>query len=451
MKVNKRRRARVSKRTGAVLSLLVVLIVTICFGYLGIKGTWLDSRGLWKLLPWVPTTNVENWPDSLALGLDLKGGVFVEYEATMTSEMAETEGLIFDNLLNSTINIIGNRLMEKGYSEATVARLGASGIRVEIPAVRDPEVVLNLIGTPAKLEFLDPEGNVFMEGHHLQAAELAQDENAKPAITFRLTREGGEIFGDMTAKSVGQKISILLDGAELMAPTVNQAIYGGSVLVTGTFTAEQAQNIALQLQSGALPLNLRQDKVDTISATLGIDALATSIRAGIIGIFLVMLIMVVRYRLCGVLATWALGIYLLLVFFFTAVVPGVQLTLPGIAGIILGIGMAVDSNVLIFERLKEEIRAGRPLSYAVRVGFKNAMSAVMDSNITTIISAIVLMFFGTGAVQGFATTLLVSITVSMFSAIVVSRFLLTRMVRVVKTPALYVPGASSKNADQEAK
>ena len=450
MKVNKRPRKRLSKRTSAALSLVAVLVFTICFGYLGLHGTWLDSRGLWKLLPWVPTADVDNWPTSVSLGLDLKGGVFVEYEASMSEEM-RAEGNDFGILLDSTIAIIGNRLTEKGYAEATVSRLGASGIRVEIPDVTDPDAVLDLIGSPAKLEFLDPEGNVFLQGHHLQAAYPTRDEQSNPAITFRLNSEGATIFGDATAKSIGKQITITLDGETLMSPVVNAAIYGGDVLITGDFDVDRAQNIALQLQSGALPLTLRQDKLDTISATLGVDALSTSITAGMIGILLVMLIMVLRYRLCGILASWALCLYLLLVFMATAVVPGVQLTLPGIAGLILGIGMAVDSNVLIFERMREETRAGRPLAHAVRIGFKNAMSAVMDSNITTIISAVVLLFFGTGTVQGFAITLLISVLMSMFSAIVISRFLLTNAVRLLPTPVLYVPGASKTNENQEVK
>ncbi|MEG1776912.1 MAG: protein translocase subunit SecD, partial [Clostridia bacterium] len=345
---------------------------------------------------------------------------------------------IYNDLLDSTMNIIAKRLTEKGYPEATVSKLGSTGIRVEIPDVTDPAAVLDLIGSPAKLEFLDPDGNVFMEGRHLQAAQRAKDENQKPAISFKLTSEGAKLFGDMTAANIGKSVAINLDGEQLMNATISSAIYGGDVLVTGSFTEERAENIALQLQSGALPLELRQDKLDTISATLGIDALATSVMAAIIGILLVMLIMVARYRLCGVVADWALCVYIILLFLFLAVVPSVQLTLPGIAGIILGIGMAVDANVVIFERVKEEVHLGRPLIHAVRIGFKNAMSAVLDANITTIIAAVVLLFFGTGSVQGFATTLLLGVLTSMLSAILVTRFLLTRFVRIFHNPKFFV-------------
>lgn len=439
MKVNNRRRVKMSKRTSAIIALCVTLVLTLAVGYLGFNGMWLDGRGLYKLLPWLPTSDVESWPASISLGLDLKGGVYVEYEATMSDEM-KAEGYNYNTLLNSTMDVISKRLTEKGYPEATVSQLGQTGIRVEIPDVTDPAAVLDLIGSPAKLEFLDPDGNVFMEGRHLQAATPTLDENSKPAISFALTSEGAELFGDMTAQSIGKAITIQLDGETLMSPTVNEAIYGGKVLVTGSFTEEQVENIALQLQSGALPLDLRQDKLDTISATLGVDALSTSVTAAMIGILLVMLIMLVRYRMCGLVADWALCIYIILLFLFIAIVPGIQLTLPGIAGVILGIGMAVDANVVIFERVKEEVKLGRPMIHAVRIGFKNAMSAVLDANVTTIIAAVVLLFLGTGSVQGFATTLLLGVITSMLTAILVTRFLLTRFVRIFREPRLFVAG-----------
>ena len=443
MKVTNRRRAKLDKRSASIIMLCVALVITLAAGYLGLNGMWLDGRGLYKLLPWLPTADVDSWPQAISLGLDLKGGVYVEYEATMSDEM-EAEGFRFDELLDSTMGVIAQRLTEKGFPEATVSQLGSSGIRVEIPAVTDPAAVLDLIGSPAKLEFVDPEGNVFMEGRHLRAATPTVDQQYQPAISFKLTSEGGQLFGDKTAECIGRTITITLDGETLMSPTVEEPIYGGEVLITGSFTEEETQNIALMLQSGALPLDLRQDKLDTISATLGVDALSTSVTAAVIGILLVMVIMIIRYRLCGVVASWALCIYIIVIFFLLAVVPGVQLTLPGIAGIILGIGMAVDANVVIFERVKEETVAGRPMIHAVRIGFKNALSAVIDANVTTIIAAAVLLLFGTGSVQGFATTLLLGVLTSMLSAIAVTRFLLTRFVRVFPETRLYAAAKEAK-------
>ena len=439
MKVSNRKRVKLSKRTSSIIALSILLVVTIFAGYVGLNGINLDSRGLHKMLPWIPKTNVtkDTWPQSIALGLDLQGGVFVEYEATMSDEL-KAEGYDFGQLRRNTMEIIARRLSDKGFTEATVTDLGTTGIRVEIPDVTDPAAVLDLIGSPAKLEFLDYNGNVFLEGRYLKTALRTVDENSKPAISFQLTSEGAQIFGDMTAKSIGKSITIQLDGKELMSPNVHEAIYGGNILVTGQFSEEQADTYALQLQSGSLPLDLRQDRLDTVSATLGDDALGSSVNAAIIGILLVMIIMVFRYRLSGLLADWALCIYIILLFLFIAVVPGIQLTLPGIAGIILGIGMAVDANVVIFERVKEEALAGRPILHAVRIGFKNAMSAVVDANITTIIAAIVLLFFGTGSVQGFATTLLLSVVASMITAIIITRFLLTHTARILKNPKLYM-------------
>lgn len=451
MKVSNRRKAKLSKRAGAAVALCVVLVITVALGFLGMNGCKLDKDGEYRLLGWLPTTDAENWPKPISLGLDLRGGMYVEYEATMSEEM-KAQGLDFDVLLQSTIDIIQDRVSQKA-TEATVTRLGTSGIRVEIPDVTDPAAVLDLIGTPAKLEFLDPDGNVFMDGSYLQTASRSLDENGKPAIAFLLNKEGEKLFGDMTSANIGKVISVRLDGKILMEPTIEEPIYGGQVQITGDFTEEQCDNYALQLQSGALPLDLRQDKLDTISATLGDDALVTSVKAAIIGIGIVMLIMLLRYRLCGLVADWALCLYIIILFLLLAVVPSIQLTLPGIAGIILGIGMAVDANVVIFERIKEEVHQGRPMIHAVRIGFKNAMSAIVDANVTTIIASFVLMIFGTGSVQGFAVTLLLSVLVSMLSAILITRFLLTRFVRIWKNPFLYVAAAkpAADSIPEEAK
>ena len=430
MKVNN----RAKRKTAAIISLSVALVLTLVVGYLSLNGMPLDSRGLYRLLPWVPSPG--NWPDSVSLGLDLKGGVYVEYEAGLSQEQIDG-GADFASLMEATQKVMVERLSDKGFSEATVTQVGNSGIRVEIPDVKDPQAVLDLIGTPAKLEFADPQGNIFMDGSYVQTASQSYDNDNRPCIQLVLTEEGVQLFGDMTARSIGQEIAIYLDDQLLMSPVVEAAIYG-PVLISGDYTVESAANVALQLQSGALPMTLRQDKLDTISATLGRDALDSSVTAAMIGILLVMVIMIVRYRLCGVLSAWALCIYMIVLFFLIAVIPGIQLTLPGIAGVVLGIGMAVDANVVIFERIKEEVKAGRPLIHAARIGFKNAMSAVLDANITTIIAAVVLMIFGTGSVRGFAITLLLGVLTSMLTAIVVSRFLVTNACRLVKNPAVFL-------------
>lgn len=435
-----------NKRTASIIKLVLACVLTIVLTYIGITGMNLDARGLYKLLPWLPTTDVQNnWPKSISLGLDLKGGVYVEYEAKLPKDL---DGMNFEQLLNNTIDIMANRLTDKGFPEATVVKLGTNGIRVEIPEVQDPNEILNLIGSPAKLEFLDPDGNVFMEGRHLQTAVAARDQNAQPIISFTLTKEGAEIFGEMTAKSIGKALTIRLDGETIMSPTVNDAILTGSGIISNLGTDERAQTIALQIQSGALPLEISQQKVDTISATLGIDALEKAIMAAIIGILLVMLFMILRYRLAGLVAAWALVIYINLLFLLIAIIPGIQLTLPGIAGIVLGIGMAVDANVVIFERFNEELSQGRPLIHAFRLGFHNALSAIVDANITTLIAAFVLLSFGTGSIKGFAITLLLGVLTSMVSALIVSRNLLGDFINVIKNKRLY-SGVKIKEVEQQ--
>lgn len=440
-----------TSRSKAIIWLCVVCVFTLAFGFLGLNGTKLDSRGLYKLLPWVPTTNVEAWPKAIPLGLDLRGGVYVEYQADHPEGINETE---FAGMLQSTIDVIYDRLSTKGYPESTAVKLGTDGIRVEIPDVTDPNSILDLIGSPAKLEFKTEDGTVFMEGKDIKRAVAGYDTQSNSAalaeaiVQFELTTEGAAIFEKVTGENIGKALGIYLDGELITNPTVQSKISGGSGIINGMGGIEEAQNLATKIQSGALPLVIRQQKVDTVSATLGVDALSTSVLAAIIGILLVMLLMAFRYRLLGLVADWALALYILILFFLIAIVPGIQLTLPGIAGIILGIGMAVDANVIIFERIKEELRKGRSMKAAERAGFKNAMSAIIDSNITTLIAALVLGAYGTGSIQGFATTLFLGVVASMFTAIIVTRFLLRQFVNLgITKPGIYAAVKSLKKEE----
>ncbi len=416
---------RMNGRTKSIIALTIAAVLTIFFGIVGVTGMNLTPNGLYKLKSWLPTTNADNWPDSLALGLDLRGGVYVEYSCA-APEGSETD---FGTLLSGTIRVIQERLTDKGYAEATVQQIGTDGIRVEIPDVTDPSAVLDLIGSTAKLEFKDPDGNTFMDGSMVKTAVYQLNEGDHQ-VAFTLTDEGTKIFADMTSNNIGKTLGIYLDGEELLSPTVQSAITTGSGVITQMQSAEYAQTVAAQIQSGALPMELTQQKVDTVSATLGTDALSTSVLAAVIGLVLIMLLMIFRYRLNGVVASWALCDYVIILFFLLAVIPGIQLTLPGLAGIVLGIGMAVDANVIIFERFNEELRAGRGIRTVLRTSFKNAMSAILDANVTTLIAAIVLMFFGTGTIQGFAKTLLLGVVVSMFSAVVITRFLMKNIINL---------------------
>ena len=440
-KPQKTRKPMASRTKGAIV-LCVMLCITVILGVLSVTGMALPPEGLYKLLPWVPTS-AQHWPEAISLGLDLQGGV------TRPDDMDDS---MYSYLVSSTMDVIRKRLTDKGFTEATVTQLGGDGIRVEIPSVTDPNAVLDLIGSPALLEFKSPEGETFMTGANVRNAYATTQSdnnsiNNNFVVAFELDGEGTKLFGDMTSANIGKRISIYLDGQEIMSPTVNTAITEGRGIIEGNFTQEQAQSMAIQIQSGALPLTLTQQKVDTISATLGVDALQTSLTAAAIGILLVMLIMIIRYRLSGVVASWALILYIIILFWFVAMLPGFQLTLPGIAGVILGIGMAVDANVVIFERFGEELALGRNTKAAAKMGFKNAFSAILDANVTTLIAAIVLMLFGTGSVRGFANMLALSVVCSMFTAIIISRILLMNMINVVPgKPELFSAKALKKEA-----
>ena len=334
--------------------------------------------------------------------------------------------------MDATVTIMINRLTAEGYTEATVTRQGADRIRIEIPDVQDPNEILTIVGTPAHLTFVDPNGEIILEGDDVKQASPAYDSqngNA-PIIAFELNDEGAKAFAEATAKYIGQVITIKLDETTLTAPVVQSAITEGSGIINGFSDIQTAATIANLIMSGALPLNITLIESSAVSATLGVDALSTSLTAGIIGIILIMLFMIVMYRIPGVVADLALCIYMLIVFYALALVPGVQLTLPGIAGILLGIGMAVDGNVIIFERFREEFKAGRSIDAAAQRGYKNALSSIIDSNVTTIIAAVVLVRFGTGSVKGFAITLLIGVIVSMISSLLITRFLLNRATRL---------------------
>ena len=418
---NKHAKAK-NLRARALVSLVAIIVVVAVCAYLGLcgfgKGTMINY--------------LKPWGDAISLGLDLRGGVYTVYQAENNGDPD------FDTKMESTVSILTSRLTRQGFTEATVTRQGSDRIRVEIPNVSDPNQILTIIGTPAQLYFVDESGNNLMEGGMVKNAQAAQDQDGKPCIAFELTDEGAKIFAEATAANLGKTISITLDGETISRATVNTVIAGGKGEITGNFTADEAKNLATLILSGALPLNLTQLEVSAISATLGVEALDRAIQAGIIGVALVMLFMLFRYRLCGLVADIALTIYIMIVVLLLALT-GAQLTLPGVAGIILGIGMAVDANVVIFERIREEVKNGRPIGSAVRKGFSNALSAIIDSKVTTIIAAVVLYAFGTGSVRGFALTLGIGVATSLVTAVFVTHKLLDIFADLgIKNQKLYV-------------
>ena len=398
----------------SIAKLTVTLVLIVLFTLLAVFGLKLNRL-----------YSIKSVGQAISLGLDLRGGIATEYMATDTTVED------FDTLMESTVSALRERLTNAGFTEANVARQGADRIRVEIPGVENHEEVINIIGTPAHLEFRDPTGEVVFEGKNIKSCGVTyQDESQTSyAVSFQLDDEGTKAFADATQQYIGQSISIYMDDELISAPTVQSAITGGSGIITSSAstTAEEsfnwARDLALLIQSGALPLDIAEVETRSVSATLGIEAIDGAVIAGIIGMILVMLFMLVMYRLPGVAADMALCIYVLLVFYALAIT-GAQLTLQGIAGILLGIGMAVDANVVIFERFREELKQGRTPTNAVKFGFRNAGRAVIDSNVTTLIAAVVLLIFGTGTIKGFALTLTISIVASLITAVFITRWLL---------------------------
>ena len=393
------------------LGIVAVLIVVVAF--LALNGL---QVGKYILKP---------VGSAISLGLDLRGGVSTEYRVTDTTVDN------YESLLDGTVSALRTRLTNAGFTEATVAIQGNDRILVEIPDVDDPEQVAEIIGTPAHLEFRDPNGNVVFEGKDIKSAgaQWSDETSTKAGVGFVLNKEASEAFAKATQEFLGQSISIYLDDELISAPTVNQVITGGQGIITSSASesteesVEWANNLAMLIQSGALPLDIEEVETRAISATLGIEAIDGALLAGIVGLAIILIFMLVMYRLPGVAADMALLIYILIVFYVMAII-GVQLTLQGVAGILLGIGMAVDANVVIFERFREELKDGRTPLNAVKFGFRNAGRAVLDSNVTTLIAAVVLLIFGTGTIKGFATTLLISVLASLFTAVVVTRWLL---------------------------
>ena len=363
--------------------------------------------------------------DGITQGLDLKGGTVIVYKA-QTDNPTEDE-------MNTVISMLRTRLDSQGYTEATLTKQGSDKVRVELPDVQNAQEAVDTLGATAQLVFQDPQGNQVMTGSDVKnaSAEFGQAEKGMSKnsyyISLELTDEGRDKFAEATGRLVGQNIAIVMDNVMLSMPRVNERIDSNTCVITGEFTAEEAKSLAANIKSGQLPFSLEQVEVRTVSATLGDEALGNAMKAGIIGLILVMLFMLIFYRLQGLLADIALLSYVGIVFIILANVH-INLTLPGIAGIILSVGMAVDANVVIFERVKEELRLGKTVRSAVDAGFNRALTAVIDSNITTIISAVILWVLGTGTIKGFGITLFIGIIISMLSAIFVTKFLLKQMI-----------------------
>ena len=367
-------------------------------------------------------------------GFDLAGGSVIVFEPEV-----EDLGTVTEEQIAAAVAALRLRLDSNGLNEATVSEQVSEDqkrLRVEIPAVTDPNEAIEYLGAMASLSFRDPQGNEVINGTHVkEAAPVTQD--GKIMVQLQFTGEGQSLFAEATGNLVGQQLSIYVDNVLISSPNVNEAINSETCVIEGDFDAETAKQLANQIKSGTRPFALEPISQNSVGAQLGDDALNKSLIAGGIGLLLVMLYMIIMYRMCGLVADIALIGYVAIV---ALVINGfgIQLTLPGIAGIILTIGTAVDANVIIFERVKEEIKSGKTLRASVDAGFNRAFSAIIDANITTIIAAVVLWYFGSGTIIGFAKTLFIGTLVSMFTAIFVTRFLLRQLVGFgAKNPKLY--------------
>lgn len=389
--------------------------------------------------------------EGVVLGLDLVGGSEITYEAVIPAEMDETalaEGL------TSAITMLRQRLDVLGYTEANVYQSGERQIVVEIPNVSDPEQAVQQLGSTAVVEFLDADGTVWLDGRDLKAARYAYEPVDQTGIkqhhvVLEFTAEGQEKFTEATRVIANRTdglnyLSIQMDGQEISAPYVDAmyaetGINSSSAIITlgPDADVESASYLANIIAAGQLPFSLDCVKLQAVGASLGERSLESSLIAGLIGLVLVMLFMVIVYRVMGLVSCVALILYTM-AFAFVIGVFHINLSLPGIAGIILTVGMAVDANVIIYERIKEELRLGKTLRYAIDAGYKGALRAIIDANITTIIAAVVLWIFGTGTIISFAQTLLIGVILSMIVMLVVTKQLLVAAVGFgIRNPKAY--------------
>lgn len=393
-----------------VLAILVILLIAF--------GWYVTLFGLGSVM--------EPTKDKIKLGLDIKGGVYVVMEA-----QTDLKGEELTDLMNQTQAVIEQRVNEMGLAEPVVTVEGQKRIRVELPGAEDAEEAIEQIGRTAQLQFALADGTVVLDGSNVKDATTGTADDGGYAVNLEFDSEGADLFaeatqtaysGSVTSATEGvsnNAIMIILDDQIISAPVVKKPISGGVCQISGGFSQEEAQNLAALIRGGSLPVELVEVNSSVQSARIGFDALEQSVLAGAIGVVLIFIIMFVGYRIMGLAANIALMLYILIMLNVMALM-GSVLTLPGIAGIILGIGMAVDANVVIFSRIREEMTEGKSIRSAVQSGFKRAMSTIIDSQVTTFIAAIILYQIGTSTVKGFAWTLMIGILASIFTAVLIT-------------------------------
>lgn len=356
--------------------------------------------------------------EKINLGLDLQGGSHIILECVDTPNAP-----VNNDAVNRALEIIRNRIDQLGVSEPVIQKQGSRRILVQLPGVKDPETAVEVIGKTALLEFKNEKGETELTGAHLTAAKTSFDRFNRSIVLIEFDKIGAKEFGEATRKNVGKILAITLDGKEISAPRVDEPILSGKAQISGNFTVESAKHLALLLRSGALPVKVEILENRSVGPTLGRDSIAKGIKAGIVGLILILIFMLIYYKSFGLIADFSLVVCMLLIIGALAGLKA-TLTLPGIAGMILTIGMAVDANILIFERIKEELRLEKTFRASIEAGFNKAFRTIFDANVTTLIAAIALFSFGSGPIKGFAVTLSIGILASMFTAIVVTKIIL---------------------------
>ncbi len=417
---------------------LIFVIVVLIIGLTAYSFTYGTNIGSYQVIP---------FKDAIKYGLDLRGGVYVVLEAK--PEPGET---VTDDMMDRAMATIRRRVDGLGVSEPVIAKQGKNRIRVELPDITDSQKAIEIIGKTAQLKFVDAEGKEILTGDNVKKAEAIYEERngmREPVVSLELDGEGAKAFDRVTGEIMEipdragvyqpeRAIVIKLDENIISAPEVSAHITNGKAVITGMQSLEDAGNLATLIKAGALPVDMEAVDIMYMGPSLGANSLVKSVKAGFIGILLVILFMMLFYRLPGLVSGLALIVYIILVL---AVLVSINatLTLPGIAGLILSIGMAVDANVIIFERLKEEMRNGKSLRASINAGFSRAFRTILDANVTTLIAAAVLFYFGSGAIKGFAVTLSIGILLSMFTAVVVTRLLLKLVVgmNITKSPVMF--------------
>ena len=379
--------------------------------------------------------------NKVKLGLDLRGG---------TSVVLQAQGKIEPDTMNKVKNIIERRVNSIGVAEPVIQLSGNDKLIVVLAGIIDPQKAIELIGTTAKLEFRiknkDGYGPVLLEGSALKTAGVSRDQLGMPSVSFELNSQGANTFAKITRENIGKQLAIMLDNKEQSAPTIDSEISGGSGIIRGRFSIEEANNLANLLKSGALPVEIKIVENRTVGATLGVDSIRQTGIAGLIALGVISVFMIVIYKIPGIVADIALLINGVLVLGLLSGI-GAALTLPGIAGFILTLGMAVDSNVITYERIKEELRLGESLHDAVERGYENAFPAIIDGNLTTMLVAAVLFFLGTGPIKGFAVTLALGVVATVITGVFVSKIFLKLFIKTfnIKREQLVWKGALNED------